>query len=222
MQWTRYLLIVLIGIVLPAASFCLAKLGLRYAFKVYHTPRETKTFIQLGLYFGLTTISTVVLMMRTETLRLSVFMVIGLLIMWMIACFDILTGRIPVFLMVAAFLLGLTFGLNNDRWLTSLMGGLANLALGSTLHWFGKRYAAIRFQKHPNYAGIGMGDAYGAGAMGALVGLSLAIFGFLIALILAVLYALPISMLEKRAITSMTVKLGPSFLLVTIVLFFYV
>jgi hypothetical protein len=160
--------------------------------------------------------------MTTESMKLSVFKMGGLLIMSMIAYFDVLAGRITKLFMVAAFLLGLTFGLSNDRWLASLMGGLANLGLGSTFHWFGKKYATMRLQKHPNNAGFGMGDAYGVGAMGALIGLPLAVYGLLFALILSVLYALPMSLLEKRALTSMTVKLGPSFLITTSVLFFFI
>ena len=81
--------VVLIGIILPAACLCLANLGLRHTYKVYHTERETKTFAKLGLVFGVTTISTVVLMFTTETLKLSVFELAGLLIIRMIVYFDV-------------------------------------------------------------------------------------------------------------------------------------
>jgi hypothetical protein len=221
MQWTRLLLIVLIGTALPAASLCLSKQGLRYIYKVYHTQRDTKTFAKLGLDFAVTTISAMVLMLTTETLSLLMFKLAGLFIMSMIAYSDILAGRIPILFLFAAFLSGFAFGLDNDRWIAILLGGLTNLALGGILHWFGEKYAAMRFQKHPNILAFGMGDAYGAGAMGALVGLPLAVIGLLIALILAVLYVLPKSLLEKRALTSMTVKLGSSFLMASIVLFFF-
>jgi hypothetical protein len=92
--------------------------------------------------------------------------------------------------------------------------------LGIILYWFGKK-AAMRFQKHPNIAAFGMGNAYDARAMGALVGLPFAVFGWLIALILVVLYALPISMFEKRSVKNIMVRLRPSFLLATIMLFFF-
>jgi hypothetical protein len=78
MQWTRYVFVVLIGIFLPAASLCLANLGLRHPYKVYHTERETKTFAKLGLVFEVTTISTLVLLLTTETLRLSIVKLAGL------------------------------------------------------------------------------------------------------------------------------------------------
>ena len=73
--------------------------------------------------------------------------------------------------------------------MASILDGLSNLALGSILYWYEKKYAAMRFQKHPHIVAFGMGDAFGAGAMGALVGLPLAVCGWLIALILVVLYA---------------------------------
>jgi hypothetical protein len=136
-QWTRYLLIVLIRIVLPTASLCLAKLGLRYTYKVYHTERETKIFIELGLVAGVTTIATVVLMLMTEILRLSVFKLTGEIIISVIAYFDVQAGRIPVFFMIAALLLGFAFGLRNGRWVASILSGLSNLVLVSILYGFG-------------------------------------------------------------------------------------
>jgi hypothetical protein len=217
----RLMFVGFIGIALPAASLCLARLGLRYIYKVYHTARETKTFVKLGLVFGGTTISTLVLMLTIETLSHSMYKLAGLLIMSMIAYFDILAGRIPIIFMFAAALSGFAFGSINGGWGPSLLGGLTNLVLVAVLHWFGEKYAAMRFQKHPNIVAFGMGDVYGAGAMGALVGLPFAVCGLLIALIVAVLYALTMSMFEKRALLSMSVKLGPSFLLATIVLFFF-
>ncbi|MBW6465064.1 MAG: hypothetical protein K0B06_00990 [Brevefilum sp.] len=169
-----------------------------------------------------TAISTMAFLLSTGMFKLLAFNLVGLLIMSMVANFDILAGRIPIYFMFSAFILGFAFGLSNDRWIISLMGGLTNLALGSILHLLGKKYATMRFQEHPNIVSFGMGDTFGAGSSGALVGFPLAVVGLLIALILAVLYALPKSLLEKRAITSMTVELGPGFLLATagLLLFF--
>jgi hypothetical protein len=212
---------VLVGIVLPTASLCAVKLGLRYIYKVYHTRRQTRTFAKLGLVFVVTAISSMALLLSAGMFKLLAFNLVGLLIMSMVANFDILAGRIPIYFMFSAIILGFAFGLNDDRRIGLLLGGLTNLALGSILHWLGEKYAAKRFQDHPNIVGFGMGDAFASGSLGALVGLPLAPFGLVIALILAVLYALPISMLEKRAITSMKVELGPGFFLATVVLLLF-
>ena len=141
--------------------------------------------------------------------------------MSMIAYSDILGGRIPIYFLFAALVLGFAFGLRNDRWVVSILGCLSNLALGSILYWFGIKYTIMRIQKHPNIIAFGIGDTYGARAIGALVGLHLAVCGLLITLILVVLYTLALSVLEKRALTSMPGKLGSGYLLAAIVLFFF-
>jgi hypothetical protein len=169
---------VLAGIGLPTASLCSTKLGLRYIYKVYHTRRQTRTFAKLGLVFVGTAISTMALLLSAGMFKLLAFNLAGLFIMSMIANFDILAGRIPIYFLFTAFILAFAFGLSNDRWIGLLLGGLTNLALGSILHWLGEKYAAKRFQDHPNIVCLSMGFTFGAGSLGAKVGIPLAVSDF--------------------------------------------
>jgi hypothetical protein len=57
--------------------------------------------------------------------------------------------------------------------------------------------------------------------MGVLVSLTLAVCGLLITLILAVQYALAMSVLKKGALTNLKVKMRPGDLFAPIVLFFF-
>jgi len=54
-------------------------------------------------------------------------------------------------------------------------GGLSILVLVSTILLFGNIYKAMRFDKQPNNAAFGTGDAYTYGSVGVLVSLPHAI-----------------------------------------------
>jgi hypothetical protein len=76
-----------------------------------------------------------------------------------IAYFDVQAGRIPVFFMFAALLLGFAFGLSNGRGCINPEWVIQPGVSDASFIGLDKIMQSMQFQKHPNIAAFSMGDA---------------------------------------------------------------
>lgn len=219
MQVLRLVFVSILGLFLTGFAFFVTNFIVQISRKVSHTKDEACTVCILTLISVITAISAVVFLLRAHPLWRSIYDLIPLLIMCKVAYFDTRSGRIPMTFFFISLLASFILGFQTNCWLCYLLGGLSNLIIGFLLYWFGLKYYVTRYQdSNDRKVAFGMGDVYAAGAMGALVAFPLSLPGLLIALIASLVIAVIQSLIDQQPLMGRHIRLGPGFLIATILL----
>lgn len=212
MNWTALIISAILGVNFACASFLLAEILDRLTRWVDQNRKNQSVIPILTFIFGITLISTMLMVNGYKTLPHLAQGMITLILMSTIAYSDVLTGRIPVSLFLISLIFGLYLGVLSDRVSSHLMGGVINLLMGTLIYWLGKKYVQIHPNGDQNQTGFGFGDVYASGAIGVLFGFPLAVISLPLALTLGVFAALLKAIFQKKPFLNMQIRLGPSFL----------
>jgi hypothetical protein len=220
MQLTPLMLAILLGFLLPGVSMIFVKLLVNKINDGDQIESSTHTLCILTFIYGFTGISTFLWMMRTDEILLVSQGLLTILIMSMIAYHDTLSGRIPILFFLVAAIMGSIFSALADNFPLFLIGLFVNLGIGLIIYFLGGKYAnnQVGFDNKNN--AFGLGDVYAAGIIGALIGFPLSILGLVFGLVFSVLFAIIQSLVEKTPVMSLHVRMGPGFLIATVLMLF--
>jgi len=221
MPWMKFLSALLVGFLLPSISYLIAKQSVHLTPKVYHRD-DVHTSLLIKTLFMITAVVGGILVFQSKELWSLMETFMSVLIISTIAYFDILTGRIPIAFLYIALCVGVIFSLHTNQWISPLLGGLINLLIGFVIQRFGRKYAIMRFGDTADKSAFGMGDVFAAGAMGILLGYPLSAYGLLLSLVINLVLALLRAVADRQPLLGINIRLGPGFLLATVVVLLFI
>jgi len=135
----------------------------------------------------------------------------SLLIFLLLALIDLITGRIPFYILLVSILCVILYGLLFSDILDLIMGGVINLATGLMIFWLGKKYLSARSLGPSNLTAFGWGDVYGVGVIGFLLGFPEGFYSFFLSLSIFVVFAFISSLITRQPFKQLSFPLGPFF-----------
>jgi hypothetical protein len=211
----------LFGSLFSVAIFMLAKWSCKSYNKVYHSCSKTEENIQIVTTLLLSAALSVCAFWQPVETAFLAEIILSLVVMNLVAYSDILTGRIPISLLFLGLSTGVILGLMSETLLVQTLGGVLNFGIGLLIYHGGEIYVDRIRHRADQPIAFGMGDVYGAAVIGFLTGFPQSVIALVLSLSLALIVGLAVSLIAKRTLSEVSVRLGfYYFLAVVFVLFF--
>lgn len=209
---------IILGLIFSLLSLKISVLLTTSMKQVYHTIGILNKNQVIRAFFLLSFLSSTLWIHISWESRLFWLKLLLLFVMNLLAQFDMLIGRIPIYFLFVGVVLGLVIGIVTGEIIAHSIGGLSNLALGTLTYLTGQAYKKWILKPNNTVTVFGLGDVFASGTMGFLLGYPLGNLAVLLALILAVAWGLIQSIFSGQEFLRIRVKLGLSFYSATVLI----
>jgi hypothetical protein len=143
----------------------------------------------------------------------------SLLILSLLAYFDMLTRRIPIQFLFLGLVIGSINGIFQQDFVRHILGGVSNGIISILIFLGGRAWVKRNQTKSESVTVFGWGDVYASATVGFLLGMPSCNIALLLTFILAVFGAGAQSLFTSEKFLKTRVALGPSFYLATALIF---